>query len=164
MDEYESYDGILEDDALAPLRRNHACLQCKKRKVKCDAVRTHDCTFTHHAQIYPRHVMYSIMLTSPRSNRHVHRVSDLTLMLSAQHRETALPHHQSVAPMPRATTSRTVRADMPVMLPYESRVLKIRRRVQRRSFLLNRVLSVHPQHRKPRSRSWRRSVICSSSG
>lgn len=38
MDDSEQYDGILEDDALAPLKRNHACLQCKKRKVKCDAV------------------------------------------------------------------------------------------------------------------------------
>ncbi|WVR06053.1 hypothetical protein IAU60_003081 [Kwoniella sp. DSM 27419] len=33
------YNDILEDDALAPLKRNHACLQCKKRKVKCDAVK-----------------------------------------------------------------------------------------------------------------------------
>lgn len=31
-------DNILDDDSLAPLKRNHACLQCKKRKVKCDAV------------------------------------------------------------------------------------------------------------------------------
>jgi len=37
MEETEHYD-MLEDDALAPLKRNHACLQCKKRKVKCDAV------------------------------------------------------------------------------------------------------------------------------
>lgn len=28
----------LLDDTLQPLKRNHACLQCKKRKVKCDAV------------------------------------------------------------------------------------------------------------------------------
>jgi hypothetical protein len=33
------YDDILEDETLAPLKRNHACLQCKRRKVKCDAVR-----------------------------------------------------------------------------------------------------------------------------
>lgn len=33
-----SYEGILDDEALAPLKRNHACFQCKKRKVKCDAV------------------------------------------------------------------------------------------------------------------------------
>ncbi|ORX37390.1 hypothetical protein BD324DRAFT_446614 [Kockovaella imperatae] len=26
------------DDKFAPLKRNHACLQCKKRKVKCDAI------------------------------------------------------------------------------------------------------------------------------
>jgi hypothetical protein len=37
MEETEHYD-MLDDDALAPLKRNHACLQCKKRKVKCDAV------------------------------------------------------------------------------------------------------------------------------
>jgi hypothetical protein len=37
MEETEHYD-MLEDDTLAPLKRNHACLQCKKRKVKCDAV------------------------------------------------------------------------------------------------------------------------------
>lgn len=29
---------FLDDDSLAPLKRNHACLQCKKRKVKCDGV------------------------------------------------------------------------------------------------------------------------------
>jgi hypothetical protein len=39
MEEIDQYDNVLEDDALAPLKRNHACLQCKKRKVKCDAVR-----------------------------------------------------------------------------------------------------------------------------
>jgi hypothetical protein len=33
------YEGVLGDDTFAPLKRNHACLQCKKRKVKCDAVR-----------------------------------------------------------------------------------------------------------------------------
>ncbi|WVQ97615.1 hypothetical protein IAU59_004729 [Kwoniella sp. CBS 9459] len=33
------YDDILDDETLAPLKRNHACLQCKKRKVKCDAVK-----------------------------------------------------------------------------------------------------------------------------
>ncbi|BEI81130.1 hypothetical protein CcaverHIS002_0202900 [Cutaneotrichosporon cavernicola] len=33
------YDDILEDETLAPLKRNHACLQCKRRKVKCDGVR-----------------------------------------------------------------------------------------------------------------------------
>ena len=33
-----SHDEILDDDSLAPLKRNHACLQCKKRKVKCDGV------------------------------------------------------------------------------------------------------------------------------
>ncbi|WWC66231.1 uncharacterized protein I206_100132 [Kwoniella pini CBS 10737] len=33
------YDDILEDETLAPLKRNHACLQCKKRKVKCDATK-----------------------------------------------------------------------------------------------------------------------------
>ena len=38
MEEIEQFDNLLEDDALAPLKRNHACLQCKKRKVKCDAV------------------------------------------------------------------------------------------------------------------------------
>ena len=32
------YDHLLEDETLAPLKRNQACLQCKKRKVKCDAV------------------------------------------------------------------------------------------------------------------------------
>ncbi|WVQ82757.1 hypothetical protein IAT38_004889 [Cryptococcus sp. DSM 104549] len=32
-------DGILDDDALAPLKRNHACKQCKKRKTKCDGTR-----------------------------------------------------------------------------------------------------------------------------
>ncbi|WWD17684.1 hypothetical protein CI109_102125 [Kwoniella shandongensis] len=39
MDPNQPYDGILEDETLAPLKRNHACLQCKKRKVKCDAIR-----------------------------------------------------------------------------------------------------------------------------
>ncbi|WRT64339.1 uncharacterized protein IL334_001271 [Kwoniella shivajii] len=33
------YDDILGDETLAPLKRNHACLQCKKRKVKCDATK-----------------------------------------------------------------------------------------------------------------------------
>ena len=33
-----SYNDILDDETLAPLKRNHACHQCKKRKVKCDAV------------------------------------------------------------------------------------------------------------------------------
>ncbi|OCF37649.1 hypothetical protein I316_00776 [Kwoniella heveanensis BCC8398] len=33
------YDDILDDETLAPLKRNHACLQCKKRKVKCDAIK-----------------------------------------------------------------------------------------------------------------------------
>jgi hypothetical protein len=33
----EPYDEAL-DDSIAPLKRNHACLQCKKRKVKCDGV------------------------------------------------------------------------------------------------------------------------------
>ncbi|GFZ45511.1 hypothetical protein JCM24511_03237 [Saitozyma sp. JCM 24511] len=39
MDASMSYEGILDDEALAPLKRNHACFQCKKRKVKCDAIR-----------------------------------------------------------------------------------------------------------------------------
>ncbi|KAK8866110.1 hypothetical protein IAR55_001261 [Kwoniella newhampshirensis] len=39
MDPTQGYDGILDDETLAPLKRNHACLQCKKRKVKCDAIR-----------------------------------------------------------------------------------------------------------------------------
>ncbi|ORY29350.1 hypothetical protein BCR39DRAFT_532444 [Naematelia encephala] len=34
-----SFDSLLEDDTFQPLKRNHACLQCKKRKVKCDATR-----------------------------------------------------------------------------------------------------------------------------
>ncbi|EIW72570.1 hypothetical protein TREMEDRAFT_36788, partial [Tremella mesenterica DSM 1558] len=34
-----SYGDLLDDEALAPLKRNHACLQCKKRKVKCDGTR-----------------------------------------------------------------------------------------------------------------------------
>lgn len=38
MDITPPYDDILDDANLAPLKRNHACLQCKKRKVKCDAV------------------------------------------------------------------------------------------------------------------------------
>jgi hypothetical protein len=37
-DTAQDYSNMLDDDALAPLKRNHACLQCKKRKVKCDAV------------------------------------------------------------------------------------------------------------------------------
>ncbi|EKC99114.1 hypothetical protein A1Q2_06518 [Trichosporon asahii var. asahii CBS 8904] len=36
MDEAAQYTDILDDETLAPLKRNHACLQ---RKVKCDAVR-----------------------------------------------------------------------------------------------------------------------------
>ncbi|TXT08720.1 hypothetical protein VHUM_02848 [Vanrija humicola] len=39
MERSPEYEGILDDETLAPLKRNHACLQCKKRKVKCDAVR-----------------------------------------------------------------------------------------------------------------------------
>ncbi|CAK9783182.1 hypothetical protein CC85DRAFT_287591 [Cutaneotrichosporon oleaginosum] len=39
MQDTAPYDDILEDETLAPLKRNHACLQCKRRKVKCDAVR-----------------------------------------------------------------------------------------------------------------------------
>ena len=39
MDTTPPYDDdILDDENFAPLKRNHACLQCKKRKVKCDAV------------------------------------------------------------------------------------------------------------------------------
>jgi len=38
MDFNDPYDDILDDDRLAPLKRNQACLQCKKRKVKCDGV------------------------------------------------------------------------------------------------------------------------------
>ncbi|KAL7419252.1 hypothetical protein Q5752_006089 [Cryptotrichosporon argae] len=38
MDLPPAYD-VLDDETLAPLKRNHACLQCKKRKVKCDGVR-----------------------------------------------------------------------------------------------------------------------------
>lgn len=30
------HDEILADQSLAPLKRNHACRQCKKRKTKCD--------------------------------------------------------------------------------------------------------------------------------
>ncbi|KAK4686690.1 hypothetical protein P7C73_g3436, partial [Tremellales sp. Uapishka_1] len=39
MDISPPYDDLLDDDNLAPLKRNHACLQCKKRKVKCDATK-----------------------------------------------------------------------------------------------------------------------------
>ncbi|WWC99861.1 hypothetical protein V866_006770 [Kwoniella sp. B9012] len=39
MDPTPPYDDILDDETLAPLKRNHACLQCKKRKVKCDATK-----------------------------------------------------------------------------------------------------------------------------
>ncbi|KAL1406004.1 hypothetical protein Q8F55_007687 [Vanrija albida] len=39
MEQSPPYEDILDDETLAPLKRNHACLQCKKRKVKCDAVR-----------------------------------------------------------------------------------------------------------------------------
>ncbi|WVW82507.1 hypothetical protein I302_104518 [Kwoniella bestiolae CBS 10118] len=39
MDPTPPYNDILDDEALAPLKRNHACLQCKKRKVKCDATK-----------------------------------------------------------------------------------------------------------------------------
>ena len=32
-------DGDLDPEALfQPLKRNHACLSCKKRKVRCDGV------------------------------------------------------------------------------------------------------------------------------
>ncbi|KAE8542809.1 hypothetical protein D1P53_000872 [Cryptococcus gattii VGV] len=31
-----AHDEILADQSLAPLKRNHACRQCKKRKTKCD--------------------------------------------------------------------------------------------------------------------------------
>jgi hypothetical protein len=64
MEETEHYD-MLDDDALAPLKRNHACLQCKKRKVKCDAV----CLSLSHE-----------IKADSRPNQHAHRVFVPTLM------------------------------------------------------------------------------------
>jgi hypothetical protein len=29
-------DNVLLDDSFAPLKRNHACLRCKARKIRCN--------------------------------------------------------------------------------------------------------------------------------
>ena len=69
MTDSPPYDDILGDESFAPLKRNHACLQCKKRKVKCDAVSSR------RVQAFWRTLIRS-------SSRLVPRVSDRTHTLS----------------------------------------------------------------------------------
>lgn len=47
MDEEAQYTDILDDETLAPLKRNHACLQVRCRSSKLEAVNGYGLLFPH---------------------------------------------------------------------------------------------------------------------